>query len=136
MLKMVLEIDRLLNIVKDFLSHSNCLRKLVQKTTWEIVEDIKAMLYDRGSMFPYTYNSDTHTYLDSVTRWLGGDKMSCQSQFHSYLQSLRAGQACDFLLQEANFTDWYQASSSRQLAIVGDTGSAQRPSSCHSLSTN
>jgi len=48
-LKMILENDRLPNIVQDFLRHAEILRKLVQKATWEIVEDIKAMLYDRES---------------------------------------------------------------------------------------
>jgi hypothetical protein len=50
-MKMILENGRLPNIVKDFLKHANNLRKLVQKATWEIVEDIKAMLYDHESMF-------------------------------------------------------------------------------------
>ena len=50
MMKMILENDRLSNIVQDFLRHADTLRKLVQKATWEIVEDIKAMLYDRESM--------------------------------------------------------------------------------------
>ena len=48
-MKMILENDRLPNIVQDFLRHADTLRKLVQKATWEIVEDIKAMLYDRES---------------------------------------------------------------------------------------
>ena len=49
MIKMILENDRLPNIVQDFLRHAETLRKVVQKATWEIVEDIKAMLYDRES---------------------------------------------------------------------------------------
>lgn len=48
-MKMILESDRLPNLVQDFLKHAEILRKLVQKATWEIVEDIKAMLYDRES---------------------------------------------------------------------------------------
>lgn len=48
-LKMVLETDRLPNIVQDFLRHADVLRKLVEKATWEIVEDIKTMLYDNES---------------------------------------------------------------------------------------
>jgi hypothetical protein len=51
-MKMVLETDRLPNIVQDFLRHADILRKLVEKATWEIVEDIKVMLYDRESKFP------------------------------------------------------------------------------------
>ena len=49
MMKMILENDRLPKIVQDFLKKAETLRKLVQKATWEIVEDIKAMLYDRES---------------------------------------------------------------------------------------
>ena len=49
--KMVLETDRLPNIVQEFLSYSDTLRNLIQKATWEIVEDIKAMLYDHESKF-------------------------------------------------------------------------------------
>ena len=50
-MKMVLETNRLPNIVQDFLRHADTLRKLVEKATWEIVEDIKAMLYDSESKF-------------------------------------------------------------------------------------
>lgn len=53
MMKMILENDRLPNIVKDFLKHADNLRKLVQKATWEIVQDIRAMLYDHESMFSH-----------------------------------------------------------------------------------
>jgi hypothetical protein len=49
MLKMALETHHLPQLVQDFLRHADVLRKLVQKATWEIVEDIKAMLYDRES---------------------------------------------------------------------------------------
>lgn len=49
-LKIILENDRLPDIIKDFLKHADNLRKLVQKATWEIVEDIKSMLYDYESM--------------------------------------------------------------------------------------
>ena len=48
-IKMVVEKDRLPEIVQDFLRHADILRKTVQKATWEIVEDIKSMLYDRES---------------------------------------------------------------------------------------
>lgn len=48
-IKMVLETDRLPNIVQEFLKYSDTLRNLIQKATWEIVEDIKAMLYDHES---------------------------------------------------------------------------------------
>ena len=48
-MKLIMENDRLPNIVQDFLKHANTLRNLVQKATWEVVEDIKFMLYDRKS---------------------------------------------------------------------------------------
>ena len=48
-MKMVLEQGRLPEIVQGFLKQADFLRKLVQKATWEIVEDIKTMLYDRES---------------------------------------------------------------------------------------
>jgi hypothetical protein len=56
MMTMILENDRLPNIVKEFLKLSENLRTLVQKATWEIVEDIKAMLYDRESKKSVEYN--------------------------------------------------------------------------------
>jgi len=49
-MRMVLENGRLPDIVSDFLRHADLLRKLVEKATWEIVEDIRAMLYDCESM--------------------------------------------------------------------------------------
>ena len=53
-MQMALDNEHLLNIVKDFLRYSDTLQKLVQKATWEIVEDIKAMLYDHESKPPCT----------------------------------------------------------------------------------
>lgn len=50
-LKMVMETDRLPNIVQDFLKHANYLAKLVEKATLEIVHEIKSMLYDQESGF-------------------------------------------------------------------------------------
>jgi len=48
-MKMILETDRLPNAIQDFLRNAETLRKLIEKATWEIVEDIKTMLYDRES---------------------------------------------------------------------------------------
>lgn len=50
-MKIVLETERLPNIIQDFLRRTDTLRKLVEKATWEIVEDIKTMLYDSESEF-------------------------------------------------------------------------------------
>ena len=121
-MRMILETDRLPNIVENFLKHADNLRKLVQKATWEIVEDIKAMLYDRESMFFHTQICGVHSNLASVARWLGSGKMSQQSKHHIELQDLRADQACEFLLTDAKFISWYRAADSQQLVILGDMG--------------
>lgn len=42
--KMVLDNYRLPSIIQDFLRYSDTLRSVVQKATWEIVEDIKAKI--------------------------------------------------------------------------------------------
>lgn len=55
-MKIVVETDRLPAIVDDFLRHADILRNLVQKATWEIVDDIKSMLYDRESKLPHNTN--------------------------------------------------------------------------------
>ncbi|GKZ25938.1 hypothetical protein AbraIFM66951_002452 [Aspergillus brasiliensis] len=107
-IKMVLETDRLPNIVQEFLSYSDTLRNLIQKATWEIVEDIKAMLYDH-----------------EISNWLGSGQMSHQSQYHAYLQDLRADAACEQLLENPSFINWYAASDSKQLVILGDMGSGK-----------
>lgn len=48
-MKMILETDRLPNVVQDFLRCADALRRLIEKATLEVVEDIKAMLYDQES---------------------------------------------------------------------------------------
>ncbi|EXJ89941.1 hypothetical protein A1O3_03008 [Capronia epimyces CBS 606.96] len=107
-MKMILATDRLPNIVQDFLKHAEHLRKLVEKATWEVVEDIKAMLYD-----------------SEISRWLGSDKISGQTQYHSSLQELRNDDACSFLLEDPAFIDWYRAADSQWLALFGDMGSGK-----------
>ena len=121
-MKMILETDRLPNIVQDILRHADTLRKLVEKATWEIVEDIKAMLYDSESKFLRTRTWWMHAYATSVARWLGSDRLSLQSQYHSRLQELRNNEACEFLLKHPAFTDWYRATDSQWLALFGDMG--------------
>ena len=48
--------------------------------------------------------------------------MSQQSQYHSSLQEICAGDACEFLLRQDEFINWYRAPDSRQLVILGDMG--------------
>ncbi|KAH4932409.1 hypothetical protein HBI79_101470 [Parastagonospora nodorum] len=102
---MVLETDRLPNIVQEFLGHADILHKLIQKSTWEIVEDIKSMLYDR-----------------EIARWLEGSRMDQQARHHNRLRELRSDEACKFLLTHPNFTHWCDASESQQLLVLGDMG--------------
>ena len=63
-----------------------------------------------------------HSYPFPVVEWLGHDKMSRQSQYHVNLQDLRADNACDFLLKNPSFINWYHAPNSQQLVIIGDMG--------------
>lgn len=121
-MKMILENDRLPNIVQEFLGRAENLRKLVQNAMWEIVEDIKTMLYNDKSMFSRIKICWVYSNLSLVARWLGSEKMSQQSKHHSDLQNLRADQACKFLLTDAKFISWYRASDSQQLVILGDMG--------------
>ncbi|KUJ20604.1 uncharacterized protein LY89DRAFT_682313 [Mollisia scopiformis] len=53
-MKMIPENDCLPNIVKEFSKYADNLWNFVQKATWEIVEDIKAMLYYHERMFSHT----------------------------------------------------------------------------------
>lgn len=48
--------------------------------------------------------------------------MKSQTSYHDELKTLRADQACEFILQDSNFIDWYHGSGSRQLVILGEMG--------------
>ncbi|KAK8136924.1 hypothetical protein PG984_004864 [Apiospora sp. TS-2023a] len=99
-MKMILETDLLPNIVKEFLQQAENLRRVVEKVTWEIVEDIKSMLYDQES----------------------SDKIKRQGQNHAYLQQLRADEACKLLLSNTKLTGWYNATASQELVFMGNMG--------------
>ncbi|KAH6627225.1 hypothetical protein B0J18DRAFT_426830 [Chaetomium sp. MPI-SDFR-AT-0129] len=110
-MKIVLENGKLPAIVQDFLQHAQQLQKLVEKATLEIVEDIKNMLYDHR-----------------INTWLGvSDQIKRQGQYHDSLQYLRSNEACEFLLADPRFIDWYYhgAGSQQQLVILGDVGSGK-----------
>lgn len=60
-MKMVLETERLPNIVQDFSRRADALRDLIEIATSEIVEDIRRILYDRESklsLISHTVNSN------------------------------------------------------------------------------
>ncbi|KAJ4176473.1 hypothetical protein NW767_015434 [Fusarium falciforme] len=107
-LAVIADTGTLPDIVKDFLKQAEHLRKLVEKATFDIVQDIKTMLYD-----------------EKISQWLGRDKLPQQSRYHADLQSLRADPACEFLLEKSEFKSWYRAFDSQQLAILGDIGSGK-----------
>lgn len=48
--------------------------------------------------------------------------MSQQRQYDADLKKLRADQACEFLLKDPNFINWYHTSDSQQLVILGEMG--------------
>lgn len=51
--------------------------------------------------------------------------MSRQSRYHADLRELRADQACEYLLTDSHFINWYCAPECRQLVILGDMGSGK-----------
>jgi len=61
----------------------------------------------------------------SVARWLGSDKMTLQSQYHSHLRELRTDDGCEFLLTHPHFANWYHATGSQRLVILGKIGSGK-----------
>jgi hypothetical protein len=122
-IKMVLETDRLPSIVSEFLPYSDTLRNLIQKATWEIMEDIKSMLYDYESKDALTYSWKASSHALLVARWLGRDQMTHQYQYHDELRTVRADQACRYLLETSSFVKWYDAIDNfQQLVLVGDMG--------------
>ncbi|KAI8712871.1 NACHT domain-containing protein [Fusarium sp. LHS14.1] len=64
-------------------------------------------------------------YDQEIGRWLGSSVMRQQSQYHAYLQDLRADQACEFLLEDASFINWYRASNSENLVLLGEMGTGK-----------
>ncbi|KAK0619584.1 hypothetical protein B0T14DRAFT_210357 [Immersiella caudata] len=64
-------------------------------------------------------------YDQQIASWLGGEKMSRQSQHHADLQDLRADKACNFLLADPKFNSWYRSRDSKQLVIIGEMGSGK-----------
>ncbi|KAF3401577.1 hypothetical protein F1880_009990 [Penicillium rolfsii] len=104
-IKMILESDRLPSIAEDVLKSSNILHDLVQTTTLKVLQDVESMIINQ-----------------QISAWLGADKMEVQTQHNRELKDLCADQACEFLLKNENFLNWYHSSSPRQLVILGETG--------------
>lgn len=118
----VFEGNRLPGIVQDFLRHADILHKIVQTAVAETMHEIQLMLCDVTSKFSRIQFQLTDSYSDAVGEWLGSDKMSRQVEFHAYVRDCRADQACEFLLKDTEFIQWYGGSESRQLVILGDLG--------------
>ncbi|KAL4881143.1 hypothetical protein BJY04DRAFT_218660 [Aspergillus karnatakaensis] len=105
-LKMVLETDRLPEIIEEFVRYSNMLEATIQKATLDVLDDIRTMLYD-----------------SEIDRWLDKkDVVDPQSQVHATQQTIRADEACKFLLEDTAFLRWYHALDCQQLIILGETG--------------
>lgn len=51
--------------------------------------------------------------------------MSRQSQRHADLQQMRDDKACEFLLANTKFIEWYNATDCQQLVVVGEMGSGK-----------
>ncbi|KAM0248467.1 hypothetical protein ACHAP5_003413 [Fusarium lateritium] len=107
-LAVISDMGTLPDIVKDFLEQADHLRRIVEKATFDIVQDIKTMLYN-----------------EKISQWLGHGKLTQQSRHHADLQSLRAVSACNFILQNPEFKTWYRASGSQQLVVLGDMGTGK-----------
>lgn len=54
-MKMILEANRLPEIVTQIVSNADNLERLVSRATWEITQDIQSMLYDSQSEFITTH---------------------------------------------------------------------------------
>ena len=65
-MRIVLENSRLPVVVQDFLKEAENLRKLIEKATWEIVQDIKDMLYDQESQFPTRNPNTQYSFMDFI----------------------------------------------------------------------
>ncbi|KAJ5353544.1 hypothetical protein N7541_006108 [Penicillium brevicompactum] len=104
-LRMAWENDHLATIIQEFLTSADKIEKIINKATFEIIGDIKMMLYDQD-----------------VCRWLRADKLALQTELRSNWRVTRADQACEFLLEVPRFKSWYDATESRQLVIFGDVG--------------
>ena len=71
---------------------------------------------------PNAYNTIMHSHTMVVVGWLGGNKLLAQDKYHDNLEQLRANEACEFLLENTYFQNWFHAPGPQQLAISGPMG--------------
>ncbi|KAJ5289958.1 Protein of unknown function DUF3468 [Penicillium atrosanguineum] len=98
------ESDRLPNIIKEFLTSTDQLHRVIQKATLDIVGNIECMIH-----------------LQQFKEWLGKE-LGQQYLFRDEWSKERDDRACEFLLKNPNFINWYNKSESLQLVILGDMG--------------
>lgn len=122
---MVLENVRLPNIVKNFLIPADALRRLLGKATCEIVEDIQPMLNNHESKLRYVHVIPVVSDMVAVATWLDRSKLQQQNDYQAKLMDIRSNEACEFLLEDTKFVEWYQAPDSQQLAVIGEMGSGK-----------
>ncbi|RBR22171.1 hypothetical protein FVER53590_07379 [Fusarium verticillioides] len=107
-LAVVSDTGTLPTLVQDISKEVENLRKVVEKATLDIAQDIKTMMCD-----------------EKVSQWLGRDKQSQQSRHHGDFNHLRDDAACNFVLEQPEFKTWYRAPDYQQLVIIGDMGSGK-----------
>ncbi|KAM3457627.1 hypothetical protein MY3296_001059 [Beauveria thailandica] len=101
-LRVMLEAERLPKIVEEFIDQIESLRKFIEMAAAEIVRDIQNMLYDT-----------------QISDWLGSESLKAQGLHHSELQTTRANEACDFLVNDARVIRWLTDESCQSLALIG-----------------
>lgn len=62
---------------------------------------------------------------------LGVNKDKHRSEFHSELRGLRASDACKWIVADPKFIEWYNASTSSQLVVVGHMGCGKTVITAH-----
>ncbi|EEA22900.1 hypothetical protein TMatcc_001762 [Talaromyces marneffei ATCC 18224] len=92
-------------IAVDFVRSSEALQGHVSNATAKILDEMRTVLYDA-----------------KIILWLDNNKLLAQDIYYENLKDLRADGACEFLLENTNFQNWYHTPGSRQLAICGPMG--------------
>lgn len=116
--------QRLPTIVSDFLTHASLLRDNIGNATLELVTDIRKLLQDNKSKLPTEERSHLRKTLryHAVQKLLGVDKDKQRSELHSGFRGLRASDACEWIVADPKFIDWYNATTSDQFVVFGHMG--------------